>query len=210
MDYFIAFIIAFVLSFIGMVPPGMITMKLVSISFNKSIKAAVLFAMGVTFIEFFQTIITLHFSKIFVKLVGENVYIKWAAAIVLIILAMSFMFSKDKKNKGLDENELKEINKRTSFFKGALLSIVNVLKYPFWIAQGVYFLNNGILKDEKGLLVVYSLGALLGSFSMYYVYIKLGKKLLDKFDSLAKNMNRILALFFLFLAVLQIINIFNS
>jgi len=210
MDFFIAFIIAFVLSFIGMVPPGMITMKLVSISFKKSVKAAVLFALGVTFVEFFQTILTLHFSKIFVKLVGENIYIKWSAAIVLIILAISFLLSKDKKNKGLDTKELKEINKRTSFFKGALLSTVNVLKYPFWIAQGVYFLNNGILKDEKGLLVVYSFGALLGSFTMYYIYIKLGKKLLDKFDSLANNMNKILAIFFIFLAVLQIINILKQ
>ena len=210
MDYFIAFIIALGLSFVGMVPPGMITMKLVSISFNKSVKAAILFALGVTFIEFFQTIVTLHFSKIFVELVGENIYIKWTAVAVLVLLAISFLLSKNNKNKGLDKKELKEINKRTSFFKGALLSIVNVLKYPFWIAQGVYFLNNGILKDEKFFLIIYSLGALIGSFTMYFLYIKLGKKLLDKFDNLANNMNKILAVFFLFLAIIQVINIFNS
>ena len=210
MDYFIAFIIALGLSFVGMVPPGMITMKLVSISFNKSVKAAILFALGVTFIEFFQTIVTLHFSKIFVELVGENIYIKWTAVAVLVLLAISFLLSKNNKNKGLDKKELKEINKRTSFFKGALLSIVNVLKYPFWIAQGVYFLNNGILKDEKFFLIIYSLGALIGSFTMYFLYIKLGKILLDKFDNLANNMNKILAIFFLFLAIIQVINIFNS
>lgn len=210
MDYFIAFIIAYGLSFVGMVPPGMITMKLVSISFNKSVKAAILFALGVTFVEFFQTIITLHFSQLFVKQVGENIYVKWAAVIVLLVLAISFILSKEKKNKGLNKKELKEINKRTSFAKGSLLSVVNVFKYPFWIAQGVYFLNNGVIKDESSFLAVYSLGALTGSLSMYYVYIKLGKKLLTKFDKLADNINKILALFFIFLALLQILDIYKT
>lgn len=209
MDYLIAFVLAFGVNFIGMFPPGMITLKLVKISFSKSIKAAILFALGVSFIEFFQTIITLHFSKLFVNLVGENIIVKWIAVFVLLILSASFIFTKDKKNKDLDKKELKGINKKTSFIKGAFLSTINVLKYPFWIAQGVYFLNNGILKDEKFFLIIYSIGAILGSFSMYYVYIKLGKKLLNKFELLANNMNKFLAIFFLLLAVVQMLNIFN-
>ena len=208
MDYIIAFIVAFALGFFGMIPPGMITMKLVSISYHKSFKAALLFAFGVSSVEFFQTIFTIHFSKTFGIYFEGNDYIKWGAVLLLLVLAISFFIAKPKSTDShLNQKELKTINKRTSFFKGVFLSIFNVLKYPFWIAQGIYFSNNGIIQD-KSHLIIFSLGSVLGSLLMYYIYIKIGKTILSEFNGLAKNFNKLLAIFFIFLAIVQLFNIY--
>ncbi len=210
MDYLIAFVIAFFLSFFGMIPPGMITLKLVSIGFNKSVKAAILFALGVSFVEFFQTILTLHFSTTFVNYFNDNNYIKWGAVFLLLVLAISYFIAKPKPINDLNLVNVDTIKKKTSFFKGVFLSVFNILKYPFWIAQGIYFMRNGILQDEWSFLIVYSFGAVIGSFSMYYIYIRIGKTILTEFNALAKNFNKILALFFALLAIVQVLNIYNG
>lgn len=193
-----------------MIPPGIITLKLVSIRFNKSFKAAVLFALGVGFVEFFQTIATLRFSGVFINFFDGNIYIKWAAVIILLIISIGFFIAKPKESNLLDGNEVKEINKKTSFIKGVMLSVFNFLKYPFWITQAIYFMKNGLIDKQISSLVVYSLGASLGSLAMYYTYIKAGIIILAKFEKLANNLNKVLAVFFLFLASIQIINIYYS
>ena len=209
MNYLIAFLVAFGTNFIGMIPPGMVSLKLVSIRFEKSLRAAILFSLGVAFVEFFQTIATLRFSSLFVRFFDGNLYVKWAAVVVLLALAISFYFAKPT-NKSVNNNDLKEINKKTSFIKGMILSLFNFLKYPFWIFQGIYFMKNGIIENDIFSLIIFSLGATFGSFSMYYIYINLGNKILNKFQSLANNMNKILAGFFFLLATIQFFNIFYS
>ena len=71
-------------------------------------------------------------------------------------------------------------------------------------------MRNGILQDEWSFLIVYSFGAVIGSFSMYYIYIRIGKTILTEFNALAKNFNKILALFFALLAIVQVLNIYNG
>lgn len=207
MDYLIAFIIAFAVSFFGMIPPGLITLKLVSIRFEKSFKAAFLFALGVSFVEFFQTFATLHFSKLFANIFGENDYVKWTAVVILLVLAVSFLLKKPKEKEILN-TEFIGINKKTSFLKGAFFSLLNILKYPFWIFQGIYFMKNGIIRNEWISLLVFSFGAMLGSLTMYYIYIKIGNAIVSNFKNMAKNFNIVLALFFILLALIQVFNIF--
>ena len=45
MDYLLAFSAAFGLSFLGMLPPGMLNMTVVSLSMKKSMRLAVVFAL---------------------------------------------------------------------------------------------------------------------------------------------------------------------
>tara|TARA_B110000908_G_C10257687_1_gene456766 strand:+ start:2322 stop:2942 length:621 start_codon:yes stop_codon:yes gene_type:complete len=205
MEYIIAFIIALSLNFVGMLIPGMITLKIVSVQHKKGFKDAFLFALGVAFVELFQTVATLRFSSLFVKFFNGHVEIKWATIIILIVFAFNLFFSKPNNLK----QELEEESyTKTSFIKGMFLSLFNLLKYPFWIAQGVYFLHNGIIKTDILSIFIYSAGATLGAFFMYFIYIKLGKALLTKFDFLANNLNSLLPLFLLLLAILQLVNIF--
>jgi threonine/homoserine/homoserine lactone efflux protein len=208
MEYILAFIIALVLNFVGMIIPGMITLKIVSVQHKKGFQDALLFALGVAFVEFFQTIATLRFSSLFADFFKSHTEIKWIVVIVLSVLAFSLFFSKPNKPNSLEVESEEDNYRKTSFIKGMFLSLFNLLKYPFWIFQGVYFLNSGILKTDMFSIVFFSTGATIGAFAMYFIYIKLGQVLLEKFDVLAKNLNRVLAIFLIFLAIIQLINIY--
>lgn len=208
MEYIIAFIIALSLNFIGMIPPGMITLKIVSVRYKKGFKDALLFALGVSFVEFFLTLATLRFSSLFAEFFKSHTEIKWIVVIVLSVLAFNLFFSKAKKQPNSDLDFEEESYTKTSFIKGMFLSLFNLLKYPFWIAQGVYFLNKGLIKNDMISVLTYSFGATIGAFTMYFIYIRLGKMLLEKFDVLANNLNKVLAAFLLLLAIIQLINIY--
>lgn len=208
MEYLIAFLIALLLNFTGMIPPGMITLKIVSVRHKKGFKNALLFALGVAFVEFFLTFATLRFSSRFAEFFKSHTEIKWIVVIVLSVLAFNLFFSKPKKRKSIDQELEEESYTKTSFIKGMFLSLFNLLKYPFWIAQGVYLLNHQIIKTDLLSILNYSIGATIGAFSMYYIYIQLGKILLEKFDVLANNLNKVLATFLLLLAIIQLINIY--
>lgn len=208
MEYVIAFIIAVALNFIGMIPPGMITLKIVSVRHKKGYTDALLFALGVAFVEFFLTFATLRFSSRFADFFKSHTEIKWIVVIVLLVLAFNLFFSKPKKKNAIYQDTEEEEYTKVSFVKGMFLSLFNLLKYPFWIAQGVYLLNHHIIKTDLVSILNYSIGATIGAFAMYFIYIKLGTILLEKFDVLAKNLNKVLAVFLLFLAILQLVNIY--
>jgi len=198
MYYLIAFSIAFGFSFLGMLAPGLINMKLVAVSFKRGIKSAFLFAIGASSVEFFQALLSLHFADLCIDFFTGNIIVQWSAVVLLLALSISFLLAKPKKQKFEEKQE-----KHSSLINGILISMLNIIVYPFWMAVGIYYMDNGIIKNEWDILIIFSLGAMLGTFTAYLIYIKLGNYIMTKFDSIAKNLNLILAVIFLILAIIQ-------
>lgn len=204
MDYLIAFGVAFGFSFIGMLPPGMLTMKLIDISFKKSMQAAIMFGMGAAFVEFFQSLVAIRFSAIIAKYLEGNPIVQWSAVALLVILGLGSLFAKPKKK---EFTETKQEKSHSSFFNGIAIAMLNVIVYLFWMALGAKFMQDGILRNEWPILLTFSLGVMMGSLSVYVIYAKLGEFILNKFEFVATNINRILALVFFVLAGVQILKI---
>ena len=188
MEFLIAMGIAFGFSFVGMLPPGMLNMTVIGLSIKKGFKVALFFAIGAALVEFFQSLLVIKFAdKVQVYLEG-NVYVNWAAVVILIALGLSFLLAKPKKD-NIKEKEV-EGNAMSAMVKGMTLALANVLVYAFWLAQGIYWTQQGVLTNDWPILITFSLGIFLGSVAAYVVYILLGEKILSKFDAFANNLHR--------------------
>jgi len=218
MEFILAFGIAFGFSFAGMLPPGMLNMTTVGLSMKKGFYPALMFGIGAAFIEFGQSLLVIKYSKIAADFLEKyEMYVNYVAVAVLLALAFSFLFAKAKKENSKVDDNLKESDSNT-LLKGMTLAFANVLVYPFWLAQGIYWSlpKNGfidgqaVLDGSWALSITFSIGIFFGSVAVYAIYIMLGEKLLKKFDVIANNMNKILAGLFFLLAALQIIKIFAA
>ncbi|HFC00406.1 MAG TPA: hypothetical protein ENJ53_06330 [Phaeodactylibacter sp.] len=206
MNYLTAFGIAFGFSFVGMLPPGMLNMTVIGLSIKKGFKSALFFGIGAALVEFFQSLLVIKFAdKAQGFLDKYELYVNWVAVIILVALGLSFLFSKQKKE-NIQEKEV-EGNALSAMTKGITLAFANVLVYAFWLVQGIYWTQKGVLYDDWSILITFSLGIFFGSISAYTVYILLGEKILSKFDSFANNLNKILASIFFVLAGIQLIQI---
>ena len=206
MNFLTAFGIAFGFSFVGMLPPGMLNMTVVGLSIKKGFKTAFFFAVGAALVEFFQSLLVIKFADKAQTFLNEyELYVNWAAVVILVILGLSFLFSKQKKE-NIKEKEV-EGNALSAMTKGMTLAFANVLVYAFWLVQGIYWTQQGVLYNEWSILITFSLGIFFGSVAAYSVYILLGKKILSKFDAFANNLNKILAGLFFVLAALQLVKI---
>lgn len=205
MAYLTAFGIAFGFSFAGMLPPGMLNMKTVGLSLNRGFLAALFFAVGAATIEFFQALLVIKFADKVAKYLDGNVYVLWAAVVILTALGISFLLAKPKKDAASLENS--NSKGKSTFFIGTGLAMMNVLVYPFWLAQGIYWTQQGVLWNEWPVLIIFSLGIFLGSVACYVLYILLAEHILKKFDVVAKNINKILAAIFFVLAGIQLFQI---
>ena len=206
MDYLLAFSAAFGLSFLGMLPPGMLNMTVVSLSIKKSMRLALVFAFGAALIEFFQTWVMVKCVDAGQDFLDGNIYVYWVAFFILFGLGISYLVIKPKKieeKKNVDSSPLKAL------IHGMSLSIVNVVAYVFWLMTGVYFINQGVLYSNTFILLAFSFGAMAGAFVVYLIYGILGDKLLSRFDFFANNINKIIALIFFFLSGLQLFKIFG-
>ncbi len=205
MNYLLAFGAAFGLSFLGMLPPGMLNMTVVSLSMKKSLRLALFFAFGAAAVEFFQTFIMVKCVDAVQGFLDGNLYVYWIAFFILIGLGISYLVVKPKK---LEANKKMDAQPAKALIHGISLSIVNVVAYVFWLMTGVYFINQGILYSDISILLVFSLGAMIGAFLVYLIYGILGDKILSRFDFFANNINKIIAAIFFFLAALQLLKVF--
>lgn len=204
MNYLLAFGAAFGLSFLGMLPPGMLNMTVVSLSMKKSFRLALVFALGAALVEFFQTFVMVKCVDSVQEFLEDNLYVYWIAFFILVALGIGYLLAKPKK---LQTDQKMDANPLKALVHGMSLSIVNVLAYVFWLMTGVYFINQGILFSDLSILLVFSLGAMAGAFVVYLIYGVLGDKILSRFDFFAKNINTIIAFIFFVLAAIQLVKV---
>ena len=66
MPYLTHFLLGFVFSFIGSIPFGMINLTVVDTTIHKGLRAGIVLGLGAAIIEFFQAIIAVLFTHIFI------------------------------------------------------------------------------------------------------------------------------------------------
>lgn len=215
MEYLLALVIAFGFSFVGLLPPGMLNMTALSISLKKDFSEGMKFGVGAAFIMFFQSLLVVKYSNKAAEFLSEyEMYVNYVAVAVLLSLAFSFLFAKTN-SESVNVSAKLDKKEKNMILKGMTLAFANVLVYPYWLAQGIYwslpkngFINeNPVLDGSWPISIVFSFGIFLGSVGIYILYLSLGDKILKKFDSITKNMNKILAALFFVLASLQILKI---
>ena len=93
------FFIAFVISALGSMPIGMITLKIAEKSIHDGYRSGIMVSMGATVIEFLYTYIALVSMDFFIHEVSVNLYINLIAMVVFFGLGFFNLVLKQKLSK---------------------------------------------------------------------------------------------------------------
>jgi len=204
MSILLNFIVGFVASFIGVLPPGLLNMSAAKISMRQGRKLALLFSTGVAITVCIQTFVALLFSRYLDKH-PETVELlqKVALGIFVAITLYFFFIAKDTRQE--NPREIKYSNKNR-FFYGVLLAALNLLPFPYWVYLSIGLSSFGWFSFEKWELWSAIIASGLGTFSMLIIYIEFFKNKQAK-ERPNINMNYIIGLITLVISIITFIKI---
>ena len=169
MTALVNFLVGYLASFVGLIPPGLLNMTAAKIGVKQGRKPALIFSIGVIVVVCIQTGLGLAFAR-YIEQHPEIVDILQKVTLG-IFLALTFYFFALAKDTRREIPKGVKRSKTNRFLYGILLSALNMLPIPYWVyvsislsALGWFFFNPQVL----GWAVF---GSAMGTFSMLLIYI---------------------------------------
>ena len=193
MVYALPFIFGFLTAIVGIFPPGLINMTAAKISIQDGKTRALLFTFGALIIIFFQTLLALIFAR-YIDKHQEIVNLLRAIGFgIFLVLTIYFLWIA-KKPKKKKSGKIKIKSKKSRFFLGLLISAINFFPIPYYVLVSVSLASFNYFTFDKISIYTFVIGAVTGSFLVFYSYIAFFKKIESKTDYIIRNMNTILGI----------------
>lgn len=198
-----ALFFGFISAVIGIFPPGLINMTAAKVDIKEGKRAALSFVFGAVIIIFFQV----YLAILFAQFIGEHpqvvVLLREIGCGIFILLTIYFLgIAKTPQKK-----KIKKQRTSTRFFLGMLLSALNFFPIPYYVVVSLSLASYGWFVFETLSIFVFVLGAVLGSFLVFYSYIFFFSKIENKTDFLMRNMNKIIGSITGIIALITLFNI---
>lgn len=206
MNVILPLLSGFIAAVIGILPPGLINMTAAKVDFTDGRKRAMVFVSGALIVIFIQTYISVIFAQYINNHQEIVVLLREIGLGIFSILSIYFLFfAKKPKLKSKDSLQLK--SKRSRFFMGMLISAINFFPIPYYVFVSVTLASYNVFTFDT--LSIYSLvsGVVLGSFSVFYLYVVFFNKMRDKTDYFLKNMNKIIGIITGIVALFTLYNV---
>jgi len=192
------FLIGFVITFIGVAPPGIISLTGLKVAVEKGKKAGIQYAAGVMIPDIVQAHIAILGAAYILAHPG---LLDWLArAAVVILLTMAYVNYR-KAKKGLQNSAVTKFNIRNPFYYGLFISSINPMAIPFYFVYSSMLKYAGIIRLDQPYASAYIAGAVLGAFTLLSIYSIYARKIIGKIAFIARNFYYILSGLFLLLAV---------
>lgn len=203
MEFLNTFLLAILVAFVGFMPPGMINMTSLKMSLEHHRREAVLFVLGAVTVILLQSFIAVTFAKYLAKNPQIIEYLTFAA--IFVFLGLAFLFYRQARQKVKLQVEDR---KRNSYLAGLTMSSMNMLAIPFFLGYSTLMEAKGWLNIHPPHNYMFSLGAVAGAFLLFFIYVLFAEYIQKRVQFIAKNINYILSLLFLVLAMITIYNVF--
>ena len=183
---------------IGVAIPGLINMSAVQISMRRNFRAGVIFSLGAITIVFLQALVGVGFAGYLAENRHILSFIKKLAIFIFFGLSGLFFY------KGL-RPKLKQESRRqgSAFVIGMAVAGMNVLNVPFFFTMSTLLQAQGYIDLQPTWGLLFMLGLAGGSFLMLLLYAYFARYITTHARFFAQNMNYFLSGLFLFLAVVQ-------
>ena len=157
-------------SFIGALPLGSLNITAFQLSMRRGKSEALWFSLAVILIEL--TVVGLMFwgAKKWVLSNKTKQLLLPAGALLLLYLGTSHLLNRNAASAA--ELSLPEIE--SAFLLGLMLSSLNPLQFPFWMAWNKYYQEKGWFKDGQMAFLLYLSGIGIGTFAGLWLFILLG------------------------------------
>lgn len=207
MALFLNFVIGFIASLLGVIPPGLLNMYAAKISMNEGRRFAILFSLGVSITVMFQTIIALLFAR-YIEMHPSIVDMLQKVALgIFICLTIYFLFIAKDTRREIPENM--QHSKTNRFFSGMLVGALNLLPLPYWVYVSLTFSKFGWFTFSHFGLAICVVASAMGTFAMLSIYVQFFRPK-DEPKKVNVNMNYIIGAITLIIAAITLIKIMNT
>jgi threonine/homoserine/homoserine lactone efflux protein len=167
------FIVAFIVSYAGSIPPGSINISVMQLSVRGYRSAAISLGLGAVLIEMIYAGTAVRFLQ-FLK-IQESLYfiLQIITGIGLIVLGIINFISKNGPHNTASKISIK---RRAGFTKGLILGLINPLSIPFWLGVTTYLLDHGLISVDGNQFWWYLIGLASGTYALLGTVDLLGSR----------------------------------
>jgi threonine/homoserine/homoserine lactone efflux protein len=191
MVFILPLFLGFLTALVGVFPPGLINMTAAKISTEDGKSRAMLFTAGALVVVFFQTLVALIFAGYIASHQEVVILLREIGFGVFSVLTVYFLLIA-KKPKKKQKEAIKIKSKKSRFFLGMFISIINFLPIPYYVFASVSLASFQYFVFDTTSIYAFVIGVVLGSFVIFYSYIAFFKRIESKTDYIVKNMNMII------------------
>ncbi|SNR51950.1 hypothetical protein SAMN06265371_104227 [Lutibacter agarilyticus] len=203
MDYFLHVLYGLLIAYLAMISPGMLNMTALKVRIDFGKNESEKFALGAAVTILIQAGVSLFFADYFVSnpkiitvLEKAGVFVFFSLAIFFYILSRNKVDPKAKSGKG------------NFFVKGFMMSALNMLSIPFYLASSIFLASKGYIVIEQPYILFFVFGVFVGSLLLFGTYIYFANIISTKVSFIAKNINLILCGVFIVLGIITIVRLF--
>lgn len=199
MSFLLHFAWGWLCGFIGTLPFGTINVSVAEAAIQRGFKVALSMAAGAAFIEFFQAYIALSFYHIITHNPAMERTIIIACIPIFLLVGVYYLF---KKNHTSTEPTTKAANV-IGAAKGIVLSSLNLMAIPYFVFIGGYLASTNHIDLLPGSIASFSAGSVLGTFTTFFIYAKLGQVIKRKSEKMSRYASKVVGLIFIAIAISQ-------
>ncbi len=192
-------IIGFIMAFLGLLSPGLLTSTTLNTAIDRGSKEAVKFALGAVIPIFIQAHIALLGAEYFKN--HPEIIKKFSGIAVYVFLGLAVFFLYQFFTRHQTAIGMTKFNIRNSFLYGLFISLINPLAIPFYFTYTSLLELKGIIILHEPYITVFVISAMLGAFTILYFYAKHAHLILGKIQLIARNFKLVLALIMFILAI---------
>ncbi len=202
MNFTVVFLWGFLVSFLGQLPLGTMSITSTQIAVQENFKNAWKYAAGVAIVEIFYLRLTLSGvdwimqHKLFFQILG------WLTVVVFLILGAASFVTASKQT--TEKKALLLDNKIDRFFLGISMSALNPAQIPFWFLWSSILLNSGKLHSDFNEFNYFTIGSGTGTIAGLAFYMYGGNWLVTKMNTSNKTLNIVMGIIFIIAALAQL------
>ena len=202
MHLLITALLGWLLSFLGQLPLGTMSITATQIAVQENFRNAWKYSLGVAIIEIIYLRLVLSGvdwimqHKLFFDILG------WLTVVVFLVLGiMSFVAARKQPE---NKKALLLNNKLNRFLLGISMSTLNPAQIPFWFIWSSYFMDIHLLAPGFAEFNSFTLGAGLGTVCGLTLYMYGGNWLITKMNTSNRTLNKIMGIIFMIAALAQL------
>lgn len=199
-------IAGFILSLLGSLPPGLISLSVAQTAIQRGIAAALALAVGAAFAEFFQALAAVLLSDWFLSHPSVEAGFHWVAIVVFLGLGVYLIFFAKPPSVPAIAAKI-PIGKQ--FGKGIILSVFNLLAIPYWFTYCGWLRVEGWWREGIFNTCLFALGVTIGTIFALGLYAWLGMTIVQHSSSLTRQANRFIGIIFLVLGIKSLLGILD-
>ncbi len=194
------------LSFLGQLPIGVISLTATQIAVQENFRNAWKYAIGVALVE----MIYLRLVLSGIQWITENTFVFtiFNIATVVLFMVLGILSFRAARKKNENKKAILLSNNMSRFLLGITISTLNPAQIPFWVIWTAYFVNLRWLTPGFNNFNYFTLGSGLGTLCGLALYMYGGNWLVVRLKAENHTMNRLMGCVFIIAAIIQLYRVF--